>query len=242
MHLTVVSETWTAGTAAGERIRRDQEEALMEHWRQYSETLVALFVIADPVGAVPIFLTLTQHQSPADRKHLADVTALAVAIILAASVFVAEPFLRFFGVDVAAFRVAGGILIMLMALGMLEAAPRRTQRTPEEMAEAERKTEIAVVPLAIPLIAGPGAISTVIIYAHQSATWFDTIYLVGACVLVAISVWLALRAADPIRDVLGATGINVVTRLLGVILTAVAVEFITSGLSRRLSGLAVVDR
>jgi len=214
----------------------------MEHWRQYSETLVALFVIADPVGAVPIFLTLTQHQSPADRKHLADVTALAVAIILAASVFVAEPFLRFFGVDVAAFRVAGGILIMLMALGMLEAAPRRTQRTPEEMAEAERKTEIAVVPLAIPLIAGPGAISTVIIYAHQSATWFDTIYLVGACVLVAISVWLALRAADPIRDVLGATGINVVTRLLGVILTAVAVEFITSGLSRRLSGLAVVDR
>lgn len=211
----------------------------MEHWRQYAESLVALFVIADPIGAVPIFMTLTEHHSPTDRKHIANVTALAVAIVLAASVFVAEPVLRFFGIDVAAFRVAGGILIMLMALGMLEAAPRRTQRTPEEMAEAELKAEIAVVPLAIPLIAGPGAISTVIIYAHQSATWLDTLYLVGACVLVAISVWIALRAADPIRGVLGATGINVVTRLLGVILTAVAVEFITSGLARLLPGLAL---
>jgi|YelNatPaOPRAMG01_1025707.scaffolds.fasta_scaffold01158_22 multiple antibiotic resistance protein len=212
----------------------------MEHWRQYAESLVALFVIADPIGAVPIFMTLTEHHSPSDRKHIANVTALAVAIVLAASVFVAEPLLRFFGVDVAAFRVAGGILIMLMALGMLEAAPRRTQRTPEEMAEAELKAEIAVVPLAIPLIAGPGAISTVIIYAHQSATWSDTVYLVAACILVAISVWIALRAADPIRSVLGATGINVVTRLLGVILTAVAVEFITSGLARLLPGLARV--
>lgn len=211
----------------------------MEHWGQYAESLVALFVIADPIGAVPIFMTLTEHNSPADRKHIANVTALAVAIVLAGSVFVAEPVLRFFGVDVAAFRVAGGILIMLMALGMLEAAPRRTQRTPEEMAEAELKAEIAVVPLAIPLIAGPGAISTVIIYAHQSVTWSDTLYLVGACVLVAISVWIALRAADPIRGVMGTTGINVVTRLLGVILTAVAVKFITSGLARLLPGLAL---
>jgi|SRR5579875_2141904 multiple antibiotic resistance protein len=214
----------------------------MGYWRQYAETFVALFVIADPIGAVPIFLSLTQHHPPADRKHIANVTALAVAAILTASVFVAEPLLGFFGVDIAAFRVAGGILIMLMALGMLEAASRRTQRTAEEMAEAELKAEIAVVPLAIPLIAGPGAISTVVIYADQSAMWFDTIYLVIACMLVALFVWLALRAADPIRDLLGATGINVVTRLLGVILTAVAVEFITSGLARLLPGLALVER
>jgi multiple antibiotic resistance protein len=209
----------------------------LEHWRRYAEIAVALFVIADPIGAVPIFVTLTQHHTSSDRKHIADVTALAVTMVLAASVFVAEPLLRLFGVDIAAFHVAAGILIMLMAKAMLEAAPRRTQRTPEEMAEAELKAEIAVVPLAIPLIAGPGAISTVIVYAHQSASWFDTIYLLCVSVFVGGSVWIALRLSDPIRKVLGTTGINVVTRLLGVILMAVAVKFVTRGLAQLLPGL-----
>gem|GEM_PF-3253259 len=98
----------------------------MEHWRQYVESLVALFVIADPIGAVPIFVNLTQHHSPPDRKRIANMTALAVAIVLAASVFVAEPLLRFFGVDVAAFRVAGGILIIMAGAARGGSDPRRS--------------------------------------------------------------------------------------------------------------------
>jgi multiple antibiotic resistance protein len=212
----------------------------MDFWRHHAEVAVALFVIADPIGAIPMFVALTVHHGPADRKHIANVTAVAVAVVLAASIFIAEPLLKLFGVNMAAFRVAAGILILLMALGMLQAAPRRTQSTPEEMAEAELKTEIAVVPLAMPLIAGPGAISTVIIYAHQSTSWFDTTYLIGVSIGIAGLVWLALRLADPIANLLGKTGINVVTRLLGVILTAVAVEFITMGLAQLLPGLGVI--
>jgi multiple antibiotic resistance protein len=210
----------------------------MEDWRTYAEIAVALFVIADPIGAIPLFITLTHSHTVEERQRVAAVSAMSVALVLVSSVFVGEPVLHFFGINIPSFRVGGGILILMMAVAMLLASPSRTQRTPEEMAEAKSKEEIAVVPLAVPLVAGPGAISTVIIYAHQATTWMDSAYLTLISILVATTVWLALRLADPIRELLGNTGINVVTRLLGVILTAVAVGFITSGLAQLLPGLA----
>lgn len=197
-----------------------------------------LFVIADPIGAVPLFITLTTNQGEHEKRRTAKVAAATVAIVLVLSIFVGQPMLTFFGISVSSFRVGGGILILLMALAMMQARPSGTQRTPEETEEASAKDEVAVVPLGIPLIAGPGAISTMIIYAHQAMGWFDSVFLVLESVLVAASVWFALNLADPISKLLGKTGINIVIRLFGLILAAVAVEFIAGGLGQLLPGLA----
>jgi multiple antibiotic resistance protein len=209
----------------------------MQNWRQYAESVTALFVIADPIGAVPIFISLTTSQTQCERKRTAKNVAVTVAIVLVVSIFAGQPLLAFFGISLPSFRVGGGILILLMAIAMMQARPSGTQRTPEETEEAATKEEVAVVPLGIPLVAGPGAISTIIIYAHQAPTWFDTVFLVFASILVAVSVWVALRLADPIRKLLGKTGINIVTRLFGLILAAVAVEFMAGGLGQLLPGL-----
>jgi multiple antibiotic resistance protein len=155
-----------------------------------------LLVIADPIGAVPIFISLTTNHSKEERELTANATATTVATVLVVSIFAGQPLLHFFGVSLPSFRVGGGILILLMAIAMMQARPSRTQRMPEEAAEAATKDEIAVVPLGIPLVAGPGAISTVIIYAHQVTGWLDTGFLILSSVLVAASVWLTLRLAD----------------------------------------------
>jgi multiple antibiotic resistance protein len=210
----------------------------IQKWRDYAEMATALFVIANPIGSIPVFITLTGNQNEDERRHSALVAAQTVAAVLILSIFAGEPLLALFGVSVASFRVGGGILILLMAISMLQARPSRIRHTPEETAEAEAKSEIAVVPIGIPVVAGPGAISTVIIYAHQATEWFDLAVLVVTSLFVAASVWIALRLANPIGNVLGKAGINIVTRLFGLILAAVAVEFITQGLAELLPGLA----
>jgi multiple antibiotic resistance protein len=120
----------------------------MQDWRHYAESATALFVIADPIGAVPLFITLTTNQGEHEKRQTAKVAATTVAIVLVVSIFAGQPLLTFFGISV-----------------------------PEE---ASVKDEIAVVPLGIPLVAGPGAISTMIIYAHQVTGWFDTVFLIFA--------------------------------------------------------------
>jgi multiple antibiotic resistance protein len=210
----------------------------VQNWRQYAEIAVSLFVIANPIGAIPVFISLTISEPEQVRRRTAKIAAATVAIVLVVSVFVGQPLLNFFGVSLPSFRVGGGILILLMAISMLQVRPSRVHSTPEETEEAESKDDIGVVPIGIPLVAGPGAISTMIIYADQAKGWLDIVCLMLIGILVALSVWIALRLANPIRNLLGRTGINIVTRLLGLILAAVAVEFIASGLAELLPGLA----
>jgi multiple antibiotic resistance protein len=209
-----------------------------QNWREYAEMATALFVVANPIGGIPVFITLTANQSEDERRHTARVAAQTVAAVLIISIFAGQPLLSLFGVSVASFRVGGGILILLMAIAMLQARPSRIRHTPEETAEAETKSEVAVVPIGVPLVAGPGAISTIIIYAHQATGWFDTLVLILAGLFVAVSVWIAMRLAGQIGNLLGKAGINIVTRVFGLILSAVAVEFITQGLAQLLPGLA----
>ena len=210
----------------------------MHDWRTNAEIATALFVIADPIGTIPIFINLTSDQSREARVRSAQVTALTVAAVLVSSIFLGQPLLQLFGIRIASFRVAGGILILLMAISMLNARLSRTVGTPEEMREGSEKDDPAVVPLGVPLVAGPGAISTIIIYAHQAQDIYDTLFLVFAGMFVALSVWIALRMADPIRHLLGKTGINIISRLSGLVLAAIAVEFIASGLVQLMPGLA----
>jgi multiple antibiotic resistance protein len=208
----------------------------VHNWRTYTHIAIALFVIADPIGAIPLFLSLTRDQTRVEKNCTALATAGTVAGVLVLAAFFGGPLLQIFGIRIASFRVGGGILILLMAIAMLYARPGRT--TPEEAAEAAGKHDLAIVPLAVPLIAGPGAISSVILYAQQTTAWFDTVILVFTILFVATSVWVALRLADPISMLLGGTGINIITRLLGLLLSAIAIEFITTGLIQLMPGLA----
>lgn len=210
----------------------------MHDWKTSAEIATALFVITDPIATIPTFITLTAGQTEAERKRTAGITAITVAIVLVLSVFVGEPLLRIFGISIASFRVGGGIVILLMAISMLNARLSRTLSTPEEVQEGAEKEDPAVVPLGVPLLAGPGAISTIVIYAHQAQDVFDTIFLVVAGLFIGLAVWISLRMADPIRKLLGKTGINIISRLLGLVLAAVAIEFIAGGLVQLLPGLA----
>jgi multiple antibiotic resistance protein len=150
---------------------------------------------------------------------------------------VGEHALGFFGITIASFKVGGAILILLIAISMMHAAPSGERQTPEEAKEAEDKESIAVVPLALPLLSGPGAISTTIIYAAQSPSLAHLGGVVACCLLVALTTWVALRAATPIGGRLGKTGINVVIRIMGLLLAAVAAEIFASGIVVLLPGL-----
>jgi multiple antibiotic resistance protein len=205
---------------------------------EYIKMFTAVLVIVNPIGAVPLFVTVSSGQSQQERRKIADLAALSVAIVLSAACVAGKSMLSLFGVSMASFRVGGGILLMFTAIAMFHARLSWSKATPEETREAGHKSGIAVVPLAIPLLSGPGAISTVIIFANQSSSWLDRGLLIGACVLVALIVWITLRMAIPIGAWLGKTGINIVTRLMGLLLAAIAVEIIAKGLVELLPGLA----
>ena len=199
---------------------------------------LALFAIVDPVGVIPIFLMATHGYTLAQSNAAARIAALTVLGVLTLFTLVGEPLLMFFGVRLAAFSVAGGLLLLLLALSMVQARVSPQRQTQDEAMEAEEKDAVGVVPLGIPLLAGPGAITHVIVAAsaakgemlHQAA-------LLIPVALVALSVWLAFRAAPVISQRLGKTGIHVVTRLMGLIIAAISVEMIASGLGKLFPGL-----
>jgi len=208
------------------------------HWHEYAKVLVGLLAIVNPLLAIPAFITLARDDSENARRAAARRTALAVAVIITVTVAAGEPVLAAFGISIAAFQVGGGILILLMAIAMLHARMSGARHTDDEAEEARSKDDIAVVPLAMPLLAGPGAISTVIIYTHQDGSVAHKIALIVIGLLVSAAVWAALRAATPLARLMGTTGLNIASRIMGLILAAIAIEFITRGLGVLLPGLA----
>jgi multiple antibiotic resistance protein len=210
----------------------------MIHFTEYAKLFAGLVAVVNPVGAIPIFISLTASQSVAQRRRTGTLAAVAIALVLWASLVVGEPLLGFFGISISSFRVAGGILILLMAISMLHAHVSHTRQTDEEAAEAADKDSVAVVPLAIPLLAGPGAISTVILYAHRNGSPVHLVVIAVDILIVAAMAWICFRAAPVLSRWLGTTGINVVTRIMGLIIAAIGVEFITNGLKQLLPGLS----
>lgn len=209
----------------------------MLEWSEYVKIFVAVLVIVNPLGAIPFYISLTTHLSINERKRIPNTTALTIAVVLVASAVIGEALLRFFGISISSFKVGGGILLMLMAISMLQAKQSRSRQTPEEAIEAEEKDSIAVVPLAIPLLAGPGAISTIIIYSSQSSHPLHYLLIMVSALVVAAAVWLALKSAERVAKLLGRTGINIAMRLMGILLAAISVEFMAGGLVGLLPGL-----
>lgn len=210
----------------------------MEHWTEYSRFFTALFIILDPFAAIPIFLVLSKSYSSAERSRIANVASATVLMILIAAALTGEALLHSMGSSLASFRIGGGIVLLLMALAMLQAQPDLLRSTPSEAAEAEDKQAIAVVPLAIPLLAGPGSISTVIIEMDRSNTEFHGLVVIICITLVCLLLWLVLRMATLLGKLLGKIGLNIITRLFGLILAAIAVEIMTNGIKQLFPVLA----
>lgn len=209
----------------------------MLEWSDYAKVLAGLIVVLDPIGTMPLFMAVTSDQTTAQRRRTALVAAITVIIVLLVAAVVGEHVLALFGVRIATFRVGGGILILLMAISMMHAKTSGAVQTPEEARLAHEKDAVAVVPLAIPLLAGPGAISAVIIFAHRGSGVTHMAILSVVIVIAALLSWLALRLASIVQPMVGPIGIKIVSRLMGLILAAVAVEFMVNGLLELFPGL-----
>lgn len=204
----------------------------MEHWTEYTRFITSLVVIMDPFMAIPIFLTMTKGYTPRDRARVVRIAVFTVAATLIVSALSGEGLLAFMGTSLGSFRVGGGIVLFIMALAMLQARVDPVRTTPHEEEIASGLTSIAVVPLAIPLLAGPGAMSTVVIAMQRSIAPYHELMIVLSILLVALVLWLVLSLAVPIGRRLGDIGLNILNRIFGLILAAIAVEVISNGIKQ----------
>ena len=207
-------------------------------WAEQVKYLIGIFAILNPLGAIPIYLSMMTDRRPQVMHRTALKASIAVAVILTLAAWVGDGLLSFFGIGIPAFRIAGGLLVLIIAIAMFGAKTSPARHTDAEQAEAEAKSDIAVVPLAIPLLAGPGAISLTIVDAHQVATLPGKLVFSLGIIGVAAIVWLVLRLAEPIGERLGTGGLNIATRVMGLILAAMAVQFMADGLLEIFPGLS----
>lgn len=195
--------------------------------------IATAFTIIDPIGMVPLSLTITAGAPPELRRRTIDRAVIVAGIVILFMGLVGRAVLGYLGITLPAFSIAGGILLMLISIDMLFARPSRTRETEEEQQEAILNENVAVFPLAIPMLAGPGTIATVLLLvnlAHGDPSRLGVVF--GAFGLALLTAWLSMRGADTISRYAGKTGIHVVTRLLGIILSALAVQFILNGLAQ----------
>ncbi|WP_323784584.1 MarC family protein [Thalassovita sp.] len=189
---------------------------------------VTLFVIMDPIGLTPIFVALTQGMAPAKRRKIALRACLLAGLLLSLFALFGEAVLGFVGISMPAFRIAGGILLFLTALDML--FQRRTKRREDQAEEEDHSDDPSVFPLAMPLIAGPGSIATIILLAGQQTGIFGFAMVLGIMLAVLLIALVLFMSSSLLERALGKTGINVVTRLLGMLLAALSVQFVLDGL------------
>ena len=198
--------------------------------------LVTLLAIVNPLACVAFFIHYTQDFSPDQRRRTIMISSFSAFAVIAASALLGVQILEFFGISLASFQVGGGMLLLTASLSMLNAETPQTKTNPDELQDAEeraaRGASIAVVPLTIPLLTGPATMSTVVIYADKAKTFWQLATLIGYGVVVALATALCFSLAGPIARALGKTGINVMTRLMGLILAALAVELMADGLSK----------
>ena len=198
--------------------------------------LVTLLAIVNPLAIVPFFIHYTQGFTLAQRRSTVRTASLAAFLVIAASALLGIRILEFFSISLASFQVGGGMLLLISAMNMLNAQPAEAKPNSNELQEGAEKAamgaSIAVVPLTIPLLTGPATISTVVIYAEKARSWLDLATLVGYGVVIGLATGLCFSLAQPIARVLGKTGINVMTRLMGLILAALAVEVMADGLHK----------
>ena len=191
---------------------------------------VTLFSVLNPPHAVPLYLAMVPSPQAETTRRVARTAALTVLIALGLTLMIGDDLLDFFGITVPAFQVGGGLLILLMALSMLQGQTSPAKSTPAETEEAAQWREIAVVPLGTPILAGAGSMSTVIVFEHDATNWAQWSMLALGIVLNVILCWIFLRYSEAMIRTLGRTGVNVIGRLMGMILVAMAIQFMSDGI------------
>jgi multiple antibiotic resistance protein len=198
-------------------------------YQEYLRFTATLIAVLDPFLAVPIFLSVTASRDAPSRQRFANAVVLTVFVVLAGAALVGEALLKLLGASLPAFQVGGGLVLLLMALAMLSAQAGGMRQSRAEAEELESGELTGVVPLAVPLLAGPGAIGTTII-AAQAGGVARNVAVLGCIALVCALLWGMLRLADAVGQRLGTTGLNIATRLLGLLLAAIAIETMADGL------------
>jgi multiple antibiotic resistance protein len=202
----------------------------------------SLIVIINPVMVTSVFITLTANATPRAKRTIIQKTTIIAFLVLLVFAISGTLVFKFFSITIGAFQIAGGIILFSVAMGMLHATASRTKQTPEEMDEAMSRDDIAVVPLAIPIVSGPGAITTVIVLSGEARAIPSMAILFLAIVGAMVIVFAMLRNAARIQRYLGPSGLNITTRLMGLVLAAIAVQFVIRGVESVLPEIAAVIR
>ena len=196
----------------------------------FVKTFVGFFAVMDPVGAIPLFIAMTVSNTPAE-KHAMIRRAILTALGVLAFFGLTQMWLfHFFGFTLGAFRVAGGLFLFFIAFEMITARPTGARQSDEERSEGESKTDISVTPLAVPLLAGPATVTAVVLAFAQAHSVSQHLVVSAALVLVCAATWVLLRGANRLQSLLGATGTKVISRMMGLVLGAMAVQFTAAGL------------
>ena len=194
--------------------------------------LIALLAIVNPIGVIPFFIHSTQGFDRRQRQRTIRIAAISACVVISVSALAGLQIIEFFGISLASFQVGGGLLLLMSALQMLNAQPAESRK--DDLSDggerADAGASIAIVPLTIPLLTGPATISTMVIYAEKTKHWWQLGVLVLYGVVIGVAVWIAFSLSGRIARVLGKTGINVMTRLMGLLLAALAVEVMSDGL------------
>jgi multiple antibiotic resistance protein len=196
----------------------------------------SLFVIIDPLAAVPAFLAMTPTDSPEQRIRMARLACCVAAGVLLVFSFAGHWIFRFLGITMPAFQIAASLVLLLVALDMLRAQRSRVRETSEETAAGVEKTDIAVAPLAIPMLAGPGAISTAILLHNQAANWVHRAGLYLCIVLVCVACYVILRISARGARWLSPIAMNITNRIMGLLLAAVAIQFMVNAVNQIRAG------
>lgn len=193
-------------------------------------SFTSIFVLVDPIAATPTFLAMTVGSSRARRRHMAVRAAWTCFGVLLIFSFAGAFIFKLFGITLAAFKIAGGVILGLIGLDMLNAKRSPTKETHDEAVEGAEKEDVGIIPLGIPMLAGPGSISSVMVLMSQNQDVPHALVVVGAIGATAAVAFLILAAADRVSSYLHETGIRILTRMMGLLLTAIAVQFVLNGL------------
>lgn len=204
----------------------------MEHLHHFITVLIPLLIIMDPFGNLPFFLLFTKDNSPKGRVKTAAVASFVACIILVFFSLTGDFVLRFFGISLPAFQLAGGFIFFIYSLQLLHLIPSGIKTTTEEEQEGVAKENVALVPLATPFLAGPGAITAVLVWRQSHDTPVNTVLLLNAIVVACVVIFVVFYYGERILRFMGIGGIRVVTRILGLVLAVIAVQFMVEGIQQ----------
>ncbi|EGU43914.1 hypothetical protein VII00023_08819 [Vibrio ichthyoenteri ATCC 700023] len=196
----------------------------------FLQFFLGLVAAVNPIGIMPVFVSLTGHMTVEEKKKTALTANFAVVIILVVSLLAGQFLLDMFSISIDSFRVAGGLLLLSIAFSMMSGKLGEDKQNKQEKTESVTREQVGVVPLAMPLMAGPGAISSTIVYGARYPSMFDTLGIILTIIVFCFCSWLLFRSAPLLVRFLGQTGINVITRIMGLILGALGIEFIANGI------------